>query len=96
MGMHLVTIVLVVICFFRELLGLCFERFYETCPSSFLSINFFSTDPGKEGFQKIAKNNFTHVSKCWFLNSSYQLVFKGSSHTSIIKHSIISNTEFYI
>jgi hypothetical protein len=28
----------------------------------FYQLIFFSTDPGKEGFQKIAKNNFTWVS----------------------------------
>jgi hypothetical protein len=65
-------------------------------PVPFYQFKFFSTDPGKERFQKIAKDNFTWVSKCWFLDGSYQLVFKGSSHTSIIKHSIISNTEFFI
>jgi hypothetical protein len=72
------------------------EDFIKPAPVPFYQFNFFSTDPGKEGFQKIAENNFTWVSKCWFLDSSYQLVFKGSSHTSIIKHCIISNTEFFI
>jgi hypothetical protein len=61
MGMHMVTIVMVVICFFRELLGLCFGRFMRPAPIPFYQL-IFSTDPGKEGFQKIAKNNFTRVS----------------------------------
>jgi hypothetical protein len=64
MGMHVVTIVLVVICFLKSCWVCVLEDFMRPAPVPFYQLIFFSTDPGEEGFQKIAKKkiNFTQVS----------------------------------